>query len=94
MDVSLIAHPLGLPSSLTASNLMSCPYTFPHSGKAKRLISTTSDVLCSLLFEASLPARYWAGSLHDTTNLLPTKAISTPSPHFALFGTTPSYAHL
>jgi hypothetical protein len=51
----------------------------------------------SLLFQASLPARYWAESLHAATylfNLLPTKAISTPSPHFALFGTTPSYAHL
>jgi hypothetical protein len=27
-------------------------------------------------------------------NLLSTKAISAPTPHFALFGTTPSYAHL
>jgi hypothetical protein len=36
-------------------------------------------------------------SLHAATylfNLLPTKAISDPSPHFALFSTTPSYAHL
>jgi hypothetical protein len=35
--------------------------------------------------------------LHPATyllNLLPSKAISAPSPQFALFGTTPSYAHL
>jgi hypothetical protein len=39
----------------------------------------------------------WYQSLHAVTyllNLLPTKAISAPSPHFALFGTTPSYTHL
>jgi hypothetical protein len=49
------------------------------------------------LFQASLPARCWAKNLHAATyllNHLPTKAISAPSPHFALFGTTPSYAHL
>jgi hypothetical protein len=46
---------------------------------------------------ASLPAHYWAESLYAATyllNLLPTKAISIPTPHFALFDTTPSYAHL
>jgi hypothetical protein len=61
------------------------------------MIRTTNDVMCSLLFQDSLLARYWAESLHAVTyllNLLPTKAISAPSHHFALFGTTPSYAHL
>jgi hypothetical protein len=61
------------------------------------MIHTTNDVMCSLLFQASFLARYWAESLYATTyllNLLPTKAISAPTPHFALFGTTPSYAHL
>jgi hypothetical protein len=76
---------------------MSCPYTSPQNGKAEPMIRTTNDVMRSLLFQASLLARYWAESLHAATyplNLLPTKAISTPSPHFTLFGTTPSYAHL
>jgi hypothetical protein len=76
---------------------MSCPYTSSQNGKTECMIHTTNDVMRSLLFQASLPARYWAESLHAATylfNLLPTKAISTPSPHFALFGTTPSYAHL
>jgi hypothetical protein len=61
------------------------------------MIRITNDVMRSLLFQASLPARYWAESLYTATyilNLLPTKAISAPTAYFALFGTTPSYAHL
>jgi hypothetical protein len=61
------------------------------------MIHTTNDVMHSLLFQASLPARYWVESLYAATyilNLLPTKAISAPTPHFALFGTIPSYGHL
>jgi hypothetical protein len=61
------------------------------------MIRTTNNIMTSLLFQASLLARYWAESLHAATyllNLLPTKAIAAPSPHFALFGTTPSYVHL
>jgi hypothetical protein len=76
---------------------MSCPYTSPQNGKAERMIRTTNDVMRPLLLQASLPARYWAEGLSGATyllNLLPTKAISAPTPHFALFDTTPSYAHL
>jgi hypothetical protein len=76
---------------------MSCPYTSPQNNKAERMIRTTNDVVCSLLFQASLPARYWAESLYTDTyilNLLPTKAISAPKPYFALFSTTPPYTHI
>jgi hypothetical protein len=76
---------------------MSCPYTSPQNGKTKHIIHTTNNVIRSMLFHVSFLARYWAESLHATTyllNLLLTKATSAPSPHFALFGTTPSYAHL
>jgi hypothetical protein len=76
---------------------MSCSYTSSQNGKAECMIHITNDVKRSLLFQASLPARYRAESLHTATyllNLLPIKAISTPSPHFALFSTTPSYVHL
>jgi hypothetical protein len=62
---------------------MSCPYTSPWNGKTERMIHTTNDVLRSLLFQASLPARYWAENLYTATyilNILPTKAISTPTP--------------
>jgi hypothetical protein len=61
------------------------------------MIRTTNNVMRSLLFYASLPARNWAESLYTATyilNLLPTKAISGPTCYFALFSTTPSYAHL
>jgi hypothetical protein len=54
-------------------------------------------MLCSLLFQASILARYWVEGLHTTTyllNRLPTKAISTTSPYFALHGVAPSYEHL
>jgi hypothetical protein len=50
-----------------------------------------------MLFQASLPTHYWVESLYAANyllNLLPTKAISAPIPHFALFSTTPSYVHL
>jgi hypothetical protein len=92
MDKSLITPP-ALSSSHSVQLRMSCPYTSPQNGKVEYMIGTTSDVMRCLLFQASLPTRYWAESLHAATyllNTLPTKAISAPSPHFALFGTTPS----
>jgi hypothetical protein len=76
---------------------MLCPYTSPQNGKADCMIHTINNVICSLLFQASLPARYWAENLYTVTyilNLLPTNTISAPTPYFALSCTTPSYAHL
>jgi hypothetical protein len=49
-------------------------------------------MLCFLLFQASILARYWVEGLHTTTyllNRLPTKAISMTSPYFTLHGVTP-----
>jgi hypothetical protein len=57
---------------------MSCLYTFPQNGKVEHMIRTTNNVMHSLLFQASLPARYWAESLNAATyllNLLPIKVI-------------------
>jgi hypothetical protein len=76
---------------------MLCPYTSTQNDKVERMICTTNDVMCFLLFQASIPARYWAESLYAATyflNLLPTKVIPALTLHFALFNTTPSYAHL
>jgi hypothetical protein len=45
----------------------------------------------------SLSDRYWAEALNTATHLLnrlPSKAASHPTPHFALYGTPPSYSHL
>ncbi|WVZ96618.1 hypothetical protein U9M48_042233 [Paspalum notatum var. saurae] len=76
---------------------MSCPYTSPQNGKAERMIRTTNDVMRTLLFQASLPARFWAESLHTATyllNRLPSTASPAPTPHHALFGTPSRYDHL
>jgi hypothetical protein len=54
-------------------------------------------MLRCLLFQASLPASYWAEALHTVTHLLnrlPSKAVRHPTPHFALYGIAPSYDHL
>jgi hypothetical protein len=61
------------------------------------MIHTTTNMICCLLFQASLPASYWAEALHIATHLLnhlPSKAVSDPTPYFAPYGTTPSYDHL
>jgi hypothetical protein len=64
---------------------------------AERMIRTTTNMLRCLLFQASFPASYWVEPLHTATHLLnclPSKAVSHPTPHFALYGTAPSYDHL
>jgi hypothetical protein len=73
-----------------------CPYTSAQNGRAKRMIRTTTNMICCLLFQTSLPSSYWAKALHIATHLvrLPSKAVSHPTPHFALYDTTPSYDHL
>jgi len=76
---------------------MSCPYTLAQNGKAERMIRTTNDIMHTLQFQASLPARFWAKSLHTATyliNRLPSTASPAPTPHHALFGTRPLYDHL
>jgi hypothetical protein len=76
---------------------MSCPYTSPQNNKAKRILRTINNTMHSLLFQASISARYWVEGLHTTTylvNHLPTKAISVTSPYVALHGVVASYEHL
>jgi hypothetical protein len=76
---------------------LSCPYTSAQNGRDERMIRTTTNMLCCLLFQASLPASYWAEALHTATqllNCLPSKAVSHRTPHFVLYGTAPSYDHL
>jgi hypothetical protein len=61
------------------------------------MIRTTTNMIRCLLFQTSLPATYWAEALHTAMHLLnrlPSKGVSHPTPHFALYGTTPSYDHL
>ena len=56
---------------------MSCPYT-SQNGKVECIISSVNNIMCSLLFQASLPASYWVEGLHTATyllNRLPTKTL-------------------
>jgi hypothetical protein len=76
---------------------MSCPYTSPQNSNVECILHTINNILCSLLFQTSILARYWVEGLHTTTyllNRLPTRAISTTSPNFTLHGVAPSYEHL
>jgi hypothetical protein len=76
---------------------MSYPYTSPQNGKAERTLRTINNMICSLLFQASMPARYWVEGLHTTTyllNRLPCKAISVSGPYVALYDVTPLNEHL
>jgi hypothetical protein len=76
---------------------LSCPYTSAQNGRAERMIRTTTNMIRCLLFQASLPASYWAEALHTATHLLnhlPSKAVSHSTPYFTLYGTTPTYDHL
>jgi hypothetical protein len=76
---------------------MSCPYSSPQNGKAERSLRTINNMLCSLLFWASMLARYWVEALHTTMyvlNHLPCKAINASCPYVALYGIAPSYKHL
>jgi hypothetical protein len=76
---------------------MSCPYTSPQNGKAERIIRSINNVVRSLLFQASMPPSYWVEALSTTTsliNILPTKTLGFSTPHLALLGTPPAYAHL
>jgi hypothetical protein len=70
MDASLITAPPAPSSSHGVQLRMSCPYTSLQNGKTEGMIRTTNNVLRSLLFQASLPARYWVESLHAATYLL------------------------
>jgi hypothetical protein len=76
---------------------MSCPHTSLQNGKVEHILCTINNMLCSLLFQASILSRYWAEGLHTAIyllNYLPTKAISTSSPYFTLYGVAPSNEHL
>ena len=76
---------------------MSCPYTSSQNGKAERIIRSTNNVVRSLLFQASLPPRFWVEALQTAThllNILPTKMLASGTPHAALLGTAPTYDHL
>lgn len=75
----------------------SCPYTSQQNGKAERAIRTINNVVRTLLFQASLPPKFWAEALNMSVhllNLLPTTTLSFKSPCEVLYGTFPTFTHL
>jgi hypothetical protein len=76
---------------------MSCPHTSPQNGKVKHMLRTTTNIIHTLRFEASMPPQYWVESLHITTYLLnhfPTKTITASCPYTALHNSQPTYKNL
>jgi hypothetical protein len=76
---------------------MSCTYTSPQNGKVECTLHTINNMIRSLLFQGTMPARYWVDGLHTATyllNHLPCKAINVSYLYIALYGVTPSYEHL
>ena len=68
----------------------------PQNGKAEHIIRTT-NIIRSLMFQASLPTSCWVEALHTATylhNLRPTKILNLATPYLALYGVQPSYSHL
>jgi hypothetical protein len=62
-----------------------------------RSLSTNNNMLCSLLFHASMPTRYRVKALHTATyllNHLSCKTISASCSYVALYSVAPSYKHL
>jgi hypothetical protein len=58
------------------------PLHLSQNCQAELIIRTTTNMICCLVFQASLPASYWAEALHTVTHLnrLPSKVMSHP-PH-------------
>jgi hypothetical protein len=59
---------------------MLCPYTSSQNSRIERMIRTTNNVMRSLLFQASLPARYWTGHCYLSAQSPPHQGGSSPHP--------------
>lgn len=77
--------------------IFSCPYTSQQNGKVKCAIRIINNIIRTLLFQASLPPKFWVESLltaFHTLNLLPTTTLELQTPFELLFSTFLSYDHL
>jgi hypothetical protein len=73
------------PSSPTASSCVShAPTPLLRTVRPNASFCTTTNMICYLLFQVSLPASYWAEALNTATHLLnrlPSKTVSHPTSH-------------
>ncbi|KAK1605995.1 hypothetical protein QYE76_029668 [Lolium multiflorum] len=59
---------------------LSCPYTSQQNSKAERAIPTINDTMRTLMFQAHIPAPFWAEALATATYLLNRPSSSAPAP--------------
>lgn len=75
----------------------SCVGTPQQNGRVERKHIHILNVARSLLFQASLPTRFWGKAILTAAhviNITPTKVLDGRTPHEILFGKEPSYDHL
>uniref|UniRef100_A0A453SKL0 Integrase catalytic domain-containing protein n=1 Tax=Aegilops tauschii subsp. strangulata TaxID=200361 RepID=A0A453SKL0_AEGTS len=49
---------------------LTCPYTSQQNGRAERILCTLNDCICTLLFHAYMPPRFWPDALATATLLI------------------------
>ena len=72
----------------------SCPYTPQQNGVAERKHRHIMETALTMLFESSLPLKYWVETVLTAVyliNRLPQTIIKMHTPHELLFKETPSY---
>lgn len=95
MVVNSIINPI-LPFLLLKA-LIFFPYTSQQNGKDKRTVRIVNNIICSLLFQAYLPPKFWVEALLTTVhtlNLFPSSTITNKTAFKLLFGHFPSHDHL
>ncbi|KAL2228641.1 UNVERIFIED_CONTAM: Retrovirus-related Pol polyprotein from transposon RE2 [Sesamum indicum] len=84
-------------STLGIVHQTSCTYTPQQNGRIERKHRHLLDVARALLFQASLPIRFWGDAILTATYLInrtPSKILHWLTPYQCLHGQTPQYHHL